>query len=63
MDIINNDINSINYSNKFKIVIKDIGNIIKKLNEKHQREEINSYGTTFRLIAKKKIKLKKWKWW
>ena len=32
---------------------KDINNLNKKLNEKHQREDINIYGTGFRFRAKK----------
>ena len=54
MDIINGSFNSISSLKNFKIDIKDIDNINRKLNEKHQREEINSYGTTFKLRGQKK---------
>ena len=56
MDIINGSINANSSVNKCKIDLKDIDNINKKLKEKHQKEEINSYGTTFRLRGHKKDK-------
>ena len=59
MDIINDNINPVSSYNKYNIDIKDIDNINKKLNEKHQREEINSYGTTFRLRGQKTNKNEK----
>ena len=59
MDIINDNINPVSSYNKYNIDIKDIDNINKKLNEKHQREEINSYGTTFRLRGQKTDKNEK----
>ena len=55
MQIINGSINSMNTPFFYKgIDLKDINNLNKRLNEKHQREEINSYGTSFRFRAKKK---------
>ena len=50
MDLLNQKINSFN-SLEMKNS-KDINNINRRLNEKHQREAINSYGTTFRFRAK-----------
>ena len=50
MDLLNQKINSFN-SLEMKNG-KDINNINRRLNEKHQREAINSYGTTFRFRAK-----------
>ena len=47
--------NSLNSTNSFKEG-EDINDLNKKLNEKHQREAINSYGTTFRFRAHKKDK-------
>ena len=55
MQIINGSINSMNTPFFYKgIDLKDINNLNKRLNEKHQREEINSYGTTFRFRGQKK---------
>ena len=49
--------NSLNSTNSFKEGnLEDINDLNKKLNEKHQREAINSYATTFRFRAKKKDK-------
>ena len=57
MQIINGSINSMNTPFFYKgIDLKDINNLNKRLNEKHQREEINSYGTTFRFRGQKKDK-------
>ena len=59
MEIINGSINYMNSFNHNKIDLKEINDLNKKLNEKHQREEINSYGTTFRFRGKKKDKKEK----
>ena len=50
MDILNQKINSLNRLDMKNS--KEINNINRRLNEKHQREAINSYGTTFRFRAK-----------
>ena len=50
MDLLNQKINSFNSLDMKNS--KDINNINRRLNEKHQREAINSYGTTFRFRAK-----------
>ena len=57
MEIINQNIYLVNGFNTFSEKnIKNINEINKKLNEKHQREQINSYGTSFRFRAGKKDK-------
>ena len=50
MDLLNQKINSFNTLEMKNS--KEINNINRRLNEKHQREAINSYGTTFRFRAK-----------
>ena len=54
MGIISSSINTVNTLKLFDV--KEINNLNKKLNEKHQREEVNSYGTIFRFRAKKEDK-------
>ena len=57
MEIINQSFYLNNGFNTFVVKnINDINDINKKLNEKHQRETINSYGTSFRFTASQKDK-------
>ena len=57
VQIINGSINSMDTPNFHKgINLNDINSLNKRLNEKHQREEINSYGTNFRFRGQKKDK-------
>ena len=57
MEIIDGIINPTNTFKTHKDVnLKDINNFNKRLNEKHEREEINSYGTSFRFRGQKKDK-------
>ena len=56
MEIINGSINSISSFHSHKIDLKAINEINKKLNEKHEKQQINSYGTVFRFRGAKKDK-------
>ena len=56
--IINGSINLKDSSSSYNIDLKDINYINKKINQKHQREQINSYGTQFKFRAQKKDKKK-----
>ena len=56
MVFINGNLNAINTFGTYKVDLKDINKLNKQLNERHQRQEINSYGTNFRFRAQKKDK-------
>ena len=57
VQILHGSLNSMDIPNFNKgLNLNDINNLNKRLNEKHQREEINSYGTNFRFRGQKKDK-------